>query len=69
MWITGLLAAAVAEGEDFELAESDDLSLEPLDFSDEPDLSLLVDPSVPDNELDFADPLLELFADSRLSVR
>jgi hypothetical protein len=43
------------------------LSLEPLDFSDEPDLSLLLDPSVLEDEL--ADPLLELFVDSRLSVR
>jgi hypothetical protein len=45
------------------------LSLEPLDFSDEPDLSLLLDPSLLDDELDVAEPLLELFADSRLSVR
>jgi hypothetical protein len=45
------------------------LSLEPLDFSDEPDLSVLLEPSVPEDELDFADPLLELFVDSRLSVR
>jgi hypothetical protein len=65
LWITGELAAAVA---DFELAESD-LSLEVLDFSDEPDLSLLLDPSVLDVELVLADPLTEFFADSRLSVR
>jgi hypothetical protein len=45
------------------------LSLEPLDFSDEPDLSLLLDPSVLEDELDSADPLVELFDDSRLSVR
>jgi hypothetical protein len=42
---------------------------EVLDFSDEPDLSLPVDPSVLDDELDLADPLVELLADSRLSVR
>jgi hypothetical protein len=45
------------------------LSLEVLDFSDEPDLSLLLDASVPEDELGLADPLVELFADSRLSVR
>jgi hypothetical protein len=32
-------------------------------------LSLLLDPSVLEDELDFADPLVELFDDSRLSVR
>jgi hypothetical protein len=42
---------------------------EVLDFSDEPDLSLLLDPSVLDDELDLADPVVELPADSRLSVR
>jgi len=45
------------------------LSLEVLDFSDEPDLSLLLDPSVLHVELALADPLTEFFADSRLSVR
>jgi hypothetical protein len=42
---------------------------EVLDFSDEPDLSLLLDPSVLDDEPDLADPFVELLADSRLSVR
>jgi hypothetical protein len=50
-----------------------DVSLGVLDFSDfseedEPDVSPELDPSVPD-ESDLADPLVELFADSRLSVR
>jgi hypothetical protein len=45
------------------------LSLEPLDFSDAPDFSLLLDPLVSEDELDVADSLLELFVDSRLSVR
>jgi hypothetical protein len=54
---------------DFSLDELDfsgepDLSLEP-DFSDEPDFSLEPDPS----EFDLAEPLVEVFADSRLSVR
>ena len=62
---------------DFDAVESD-LSLEELDFSDEPDLSLELDPSVPEDELDpsvpedevvLAEPLVEVFADSRLSVR
>jgi hypothetical protein len=50
------------------VAESD-LALDVVDFSEELDLSLLLDVSVPDDELDLADPLVELFADSRLSVR
>jgi hypothetical protein len=53
---------------DFDADESD-LSPEELDFSDEADLSAELDPSVPDDESDFAEPLLALFADSRLSVR
>lgn len=45
-----------------------------LDFSDELDVSLELDPSELDpsefdDELDLAEPLLELFADSRLSLR
>jgi hypothetical protein len=47
-----------------ELDELLDFSKE-LDFSDELDVSLELDPS----ELDLAEPLLELFADSRLSLR
>jgi hypothetical protein len=55
--------------------ESDFFSLEELlDFCDELDVSLELDPSELDpsefdDELDLADPLLELFADSRLSLR
>jgi hypothetical protein len=60
--------AAAADCEAFELAESD-LSLELLDFSDEPDFSLLLDPLVSEGGLDLADPLVGLFVDSRLSVR
>ena len=45
------------------------MSLELLGFSDGPDLSLLLDPSVPEEEVVLAEPLVELFADSRLSVR
>jgi hypothetical protein len=39
--------------------------LEELDFSEELDVSLELDPS----ELDLAEPLLEAFVDSRLSLR
>jgi hypothetical protein len=57
---------------DFDADESD-LSPVELDFSDdfseEPDLSLELDPSLPDDELDVAEPLEELLVDSRLSVR
>jgi hypothetical protein len=49
---------------DFSLEELDEL----LDFSEELDVSLELDPSELD-ELDLAEPLLELFADSRLSLR
>ena len=49
---------------DFSLDELDEL----LDFSEELDVSLELDPSELD-ELDLAEPLLELFADSRLSLR
>jgi hypothetical protein len=53
--------------------ESDFLSPEELDelldFSDELDVSLELDPSELDGELDLAEPLLELFVDSRLSLR
>ena len=50
---------------DFSLDELDEL----LDFSEELDVSLELDPSELDDELDLAEPLLELFADSRLSLR
>ena len=56
---------------DFSLAELDELldfSVE-LDESVELDVSLELDPSELDDELDLAEPLLELFADSRLSLR
>jgi hypothetical protein len=49
------------EESDFSLEELDEL----LDFSDELDVSLELDPS----ELDLAEPLLELFVASRLSLR
>jgi hypothetical protein len=57
---------------DFSLEELDELlgfSEELLDFSDELDVSLELDPSELDDELDLAEPLLEPFADSRLSLR
>jgi hypothetical protein len=50
---------------DFSLEELDEL----LDFSEELDVSLGLDPSELDDELDLAEPLVELFADSRLSLR
>jgi hypothetical protein len=50
---------------DFSLEELDEL----LDFSEELDVSLELDPSELDDELDLAEPLLELFVDSRLSLR
>jgi hypothetical protein len=55
---------------DFDVVDFD-VSLGVLDFSeeDELDVSPELDPSVPDDESDLADPLVELFADSRLSVR
>ena len=60
---------------DFDDDESD-LSLEELDeppeeldFSEELDVSLDLDPSELDDELDLAEPLLELLVDSRLSLR
>jgi hypothetical protein len=56
---------------DFSLDELLDFSEEldvSLDFSAELDVSLELDPSELD-ELDLAEPLLELFADSRLSLR
>jgi hypothetical protein len=49
---------------DFSLEELDEL-----DFSEELDVSLELDPSELDDELDLAEPLLELFVDSRLSLR
>jgi hypothetical protein len=55
---------------DFELdfAESD-LSLDVVDFSDELDVSLELAASDPEDEPVLVEPLAELFADSRLSVR
>jgi hypothetical protein len=50
---------------DFSLEELDEL----LDFSEELDVSLELDPSELDEELDLADPLFELLAASRLSLR
>jgi hypothetical protein len=50
---------------DFSLEELDEL----LDFSEELDVSLELDPSELDDELDLAAPLLGLFVDSRLSLR
>lgn len=49
--------------------DESDLSLEALDFSAGLDLSLELDASLLDGEPDLAEPLVELFADSRLSVR
>jgi hypothetical protein len=49
--------------------DESDLSLEALDFSAEPDFSLELEASPFDDESDLAEPLVELFADSRLSVR
>jgi hypothetical protein len=61
-----VVAADFDEDEsDFSLEELDEL----LDFSEELDVSLELDPSELDDELDVAEPLLELFADSRLSLR
>ena len=58
---------------DFDDDDESDFSLEVLDelldFSEELDVSLELDPSELDDELDLAEPLLELFADSRLSLR
>lgn len=49
--------------------DESDLSLEVLDFSAELDFSVELDASLPEDESDLAEPLVELFADSRLSVR
>jgi len=55
---------------DFSLEELDELGFsDELDFSEELDVSLELDPSELDDELDLAEPLLELFVDSRLSLR
>jgi hypothetical protein len=60
---------------DFSLEELDELldfseELDvSLDLSEEVDASLELDPSEFDDELDLAEPLLGLFADSRLSLR
>ena len=58
---------------DFDEDDESDFSLEELeellDFSEELDVSLELVPSELDDELDLAEPLLELFADSRLSLR
>jgi hypothetical protein len=56
-----VVAADFDDESDFSVDEL----LEELDFSDELDVSLELDPS----ELDLAEPLLELFVDSRLSLR
>ena len=53
------------EESDFSLDELDEL----LDFSEELDVSLEPEPSELDDALDLAVPLLELLADSRLSLR
>jgi hypothetical protein len=53
---------------DFSLEELDE-PFEELDFSDELDVSLELDPSELDAELDLAEPLVELLVDSRLSLR
>jgi hypothetical protein len=62
-----VVAADFAEDDesDFSLEVLDEL----LDFSEELDVSLELDPSELDDELDLAEPLVELFADSRLSLR
>ncbi len=52
---------------DFSFEEGDEL--EDADFSDELDLSLELEDSELDDESEVAEPLLELFFDSRLSVR
>ena len=57
---------------DFSLEVLDELldfSEELLDFSGELDVSLELDPSELDDELDLAEPLLGLLFDSRLSLR
>jgi hypothetical protein len=55
---------------DLSLEELDELGFsDELDFSEELDVSLELDPSELDDELDLAEPLVELFADSRLSLR
>jgi hypothetical protein len=55
---------------DFSLEELDELGFsDELAFSEELDVSLELDPSELDDELDLAEPLVELFADSRLSLR
>jgi len=64
---------------DFDEDDESDFSLEELDelldfsellvFSEELDVSLELDPSELGDEFDLAEPLLELFADSRLSLR
>ena len=61
------MVAADFDGDesDFSLEELDEL----LDFSEELDVSLELDPSELDEELDLADPLFELLAASRLSLR
>ena len=63
-----MVAADFDDESDFSLEELDELDAL-LDFSEELDASLELDPSELDDELDLAEPLLELFADSRLSLR
>jgi hypothetical protein len=62
------VVAADLDADDESDFSADEL-LEELDFSDELDVSLEPDPSELDDELDLAEPLLELFVDSRLSLR
>ena len=64
------MVAADFDGDesDFSLDELEELE-ELLDLSEELDVSLELDPSELDDELDLAEPLLELFVDSRLSLR
>lgn len=52
---------------DFDEDDESDFSLEELAFSEELDVSL--EPSEFDDEPDLAEPLLGLLVDSRLSVR
>ena len=64
------MVAADFDGDesDFSLEEFEELE-ELLALSEELDVSLELDPSELDDELDLAEPLVELFADSRLSLR
>jgi hypothetical protein len=63
-----VVAADFDDESDLSVEELDELE-ELVDFSEELDVSLELEPSELDDELDLAEPLLELFADSRLSLR